>query len=173
MNKGKFFDIIRHTVFGGHLTSEQVYGLEKILDYKFAFFNNLLNNQFANILAQCTWETARRMTPICEYGDMGYLQSRPYFPWYGRGLIQITWQENYMKFGITNAEDALQWGPALDIMFRGMTVGMFTRHKLAEFLNADLTDFYHAREVVNGLDKAHLIEAISISYLKALEASGV
>lgn len=49
-----------------------------------------------------------------------YLSSKPYYPYYGRGLIQLTWQESYKKYGhykcFSNTEQsgtfvAIGWNP--------------------------------------------------------------
>lgn len=78
---------------------------------------------------------------------------------YGRGFVQITWPENYSKFGLHNPEDydrALDPEVAYDIAARGMRKGMFTKFKLSDFVNGEV-DYYNARQVVNGLDKYALI----------------
>lgn len=172
MDDAIFFSMVKQSVFGGRFSQSQVDGLNQFLDYQETNWPKLLRNQFANIFAQCTWETGRAMQPISEAGGPRYLRSKPYFPWYGRGLIQPTWQENYAKFGITNPEDALSWPVALDVAFRGMMNGMFTAHSLPQYCNETASDFFNARRVVNGLDKAHECAALSVSYLKALEAAG-
>lgn len=172
MDDAVFFSLVKHTVFGGHMSQGQVDGINNILDYAETHYPKLLRNQLSNIFGQCTWETEHKMQPISEDGGPRYLRNKPYWPWYGRGLIQITWQENYAKFDITSPDDALSWPRALDIMFRGMVDGMFSGHKLADYCNATVTDFYNARRVVNKLDRAQECAALSVSYLKAFEAAG-
>lgn len=73
----------------------------------------------------------------------------------GRGLPQITFHDNYAKFGIANNPDkALEMPMAVKIMFDGMVDGMFTGHKLADYFNATKTDWVNARRIINALDKA-------------------
>lgn len=56
--------------------------------------------QKAHFLAQCCHESMglRRTTEI---GG----RNKPYAPWYGRGLIQLTWQDVYKKYGEYIGED--------------------------------------------------------------------
>jgi hypothetical protein len=171
MNDHAFFDIVRHSVFGGALTPNQVEGLNKILDYRDEKYPAITEAQFAYILATAFWESARTMQPITELGTERYLRAKPYYPWIGRGLVQVTWDYNYKKFGALHPEDMLKWPQALDALFRGMLDGMFTAHKLSEFVNAEKADFFHARKVVNGLDKAAVISTIALCFWKALQAS--
>jgi hypothetical protein len=48
---------------------------------------------------------------------------------------------------------------AARILVQGMMEGQFTRRKLGEFITPQQADFYNARKVVNGLDKASMIAA--------------
>lgn len=166
-----FFRMVRESVFGGHLTPSQFDGINHILDYQEQNYPALLKSQFAAILGNCTWETGREMQPISEKGGPRYLRSKTYWPWIGEGLIQVTWQQNAMKFGAKEPGDLLQWPIALDALFRGCLAGMFTGKKISDFVNSTKTDFFNCREVVNGLDRAHEVAALCVSYYKALEAA--
>lgn len=59
----------------------------------------LLRNQMAYVLATAFHETAHTMKPINEMGGDKYLRSKKYWPYIGRGYVQITWRENYVKAG--------------------------------------------------------------------------
>ena len=55
----------------------------------------LLRNQAAYVLATAYWETARTMEPVREAFWMSEEWRRAnlrYFPWYGRGFVQLTWE---------------------------------------------------------------------------------
>lgn len=76
----------------------------------------------------------------------------------GRGLVQLTGETNYERFGLQNDPNAaLEPDMAVHIMFTGMKKGMFTGRKLSHYLNPDRKDYYNARRIINGLDKAALI----------------
>lgn len=98
-----------------------------------------------------------------------------YTGYYGRGLVQLTWQSNYEQMGdllgvdfVNNPELVLTSYNSAAILVLGMMEGSFTGKKLGEYINPEFTDFYNARKVVNGLDKASLIEGYAISLLENL-----
>ena len=87
----------------------------------------------------------------------------------GRGLIQITWKTNYLKFGIKDPAAALTWPVSLDVAFRGMIKGMFTGKKLSDYIKPGKTpNFVGARAIINGTDRAKLIAGYAASYLDAM-----
>jgi hypothetical protein len=170
MNRTIFYDYVKRAPFGGRITPAQREGLDKILDYWDE--SGLEDDRWlAYMLATVFHETAATMQPIEEKGGRKYLESKPYYPWYGRGLVQITWEENYKKFGLKRAEDALKWDKALDIMFRGMVDGMFTGRKLGQFFNERKDDPVNARKIINAMDKAKLIAGYHKNFLDSIEAA--
>lgn len=178
MNKTVFFEYVRKLPFGGRLTPDNVEGLNKILDYRASKYPTMPDVQLAYILATVFHETAGTMQPIKERGGETYLRSKKYYPWYGRGLIQITWKENYAKYGIKNPDDALTWPVALRVLFDGMVTGKFTGKKLSDYFNPNKEDPIWARSIVNGKrkgeplpDKANLIRDYYNAFGHALAAS--
>jgi putative chitinase len=90
----------------------------------------------------------------------------------GRGLVQITGRDNYVKFGIANEPDqALIDAIAVRIMFDGMERGMFTGKKLADFFDADTTDWLNARRIINSLDRAADIAGYAKAFYAAIKAA--
>lgn len=167
-----FFDTVR-PMFRG-LKQHQVEGCERIIEY--GAERGMSRLHLAYVLATTYHETAKWMQPIREgarrfgpsYSDAsaqravasiyakGIIRTNYALPtgpynksYYGRGLVQITWYDNYKKFGIAQDPDkALEWPIALRIMFDGMEKGMFTGKKLSMIKSTD--DFYEARAIVNG-----------------------
>lgn len=151
------------------MTSDQVEGCERILDYRDNTWGGMPDNELAYVLATVKWETAHTMQPVKEYGSENYLKSKKYYPYYGRGLVQITWKDNYAKFGVADRpDDALKWPAALDILFRGMIFGMFTGKKLADYITDNTHDYINARRIINGTDKAKDIANIAEKFRTAL-----
>ncbi len=170
MNPQYFFDRIRLAVFGGKMTQSQVSGINKILAYRESTWPKMSDDELAYVLATVTHETGFKMQPITEWGSPQYLKSKKYWPWIGRGLIQITWKTNYLKFGIKDPESALTWPVALDVAFRGMIFGMFTGKKLSDYIKPGKTlDYVGARAIINGTDRAQLVAHYANAYQNAFQ----
>jgi len=168
MSQKEFFDEIRRTVFGGSMTAAQVQGVTRIIEYRDTHYRGVTNTQLSYLLGTVFHETARKMCPCREYGSEAYLKSKKYYPWVGMGLVQLTWAQNFRKYGITNPKDALQWDNALHVCFDGMVRGVFTGKKLSDYISGSHVDFIGARRVINGTDRASLVAGYARSFQSAL-----
>jgi hypothetical protein len=169
---GTFFTEVRRTLFGGTLNGDQVEGMENILGYRDQEWSGMCDEELAYLLATTKWETAHTMQPIEEYGSQSYLQSKPYYPWYGRGLVQLTWEDNYKKYGFTRPEQALEWPGALHVAFEGMIFGRFTGKKLGDYITPGQRptqyQYEECRRIINGTDKKVEIAGLAFKFLDAL-----
>jgi putative chitinase len=122
------------------------------------------------------------MWPTSEYGSQSYLEGKSYYPYYGRGFVQLTWDYNYDKaskaLGLIDDRDLVKHPEvALDslisarIMFRGMAEGWFTGKKLGQYFNDDDDDPINARQIINGNDDDELIAGYHRTFLDALNES--
>ena len=134
-------------------------------------------NQAAYVLGTAEWETAHTLEPITEMGSASYLRSKPYWPFIGRGFIQLTWKANYEKAGaligadlVNDPELALEPNNAAKILVLGMKQGWFTGRKLADYINGTACDFVGARRIVNGTDRATEIAILAKKYQAELKA---
>ena len=154
----------------GSLKQSQVDGFEAILNkWQESALKDL--RHLAYMLATAWHETARTMQPITEYGSQKYLRSKKYWPYIGRGYVQLTWKRNYDKYGIADhPEKALEPDLAAHIMIDGMEKGIFTGKKLDDYFNARINDPVGARKIINGTDKDQLIAGYHKVFLKALGA---
>lgn len=170
MNRTTFFAYARRAPFGGRLSQDQVDGVNQILD---EWGRRALTDDrwLAYILATTFHETAGKMQPIREMGGEAYLRKKPYYPWVGEGLVQVTWEANHRKFGATAPGQLLTWPIALRALFDGMTKGMFTGKKLADYFGPTVDDPVNARRIVNGTDKAKLIAGYHKNFLDAIKAA--
>lgn len=179
MTMQSFFAAVRKAF--GPLSQKQVEGIEIILR---ATMDLPLAHQ-AYVLATAWHETAATMQPIAEYGKgakkaYGKKDSTGKAP-YGRGYVQLTWRENYVKadakLGLEGqlAADydlALRPDIAVQILVRGMVEGWFTGKKLRDYKPEsykDMAAYYAAmRPIVNGKDKAALIAGHALKFQDAL-----
>lgn len=170
-----FFAGIRQQPFDGKLTAGQVNGISAILD-EWERRKLVDLRWLADMLATAKWETAHTMQPITEMGGQRYLRSKKYWPWVGRGYVQLTWDYNYKAMNallreagfkqdiVANPELALEPDVAAFVMFEGMIRGTFTRKKLSDYFNDTKTDWLNARRIINGTDKAAEIAAIAKAF---------
>ncbi|RPD50070.1 hypothetical protein DNI29_04535 [Hymenobacter sediminis] len=184
-NIKQFFDSVRSGLFEGRLTQAQVQGIEAILTYYKVRYSDL--ESLAYILATAYHETARTMQPVREFGrGKGYdygrqlrMDRQPYTTpkhiYYGRGLVQLTWYENYQRTGkligqdlLNNPDLMLQLDVSVKVLVEGMVGGWFTGKKLADYFLGPKADPYNARRIINGLDKAQLIASYYTVFLDAL-----
>jgi hypothetical protein len=139
----------------------------------------LLRNELAYVLATAYHETAHTMKPIKEYGGDPYLKAKKYYPYVGRGYVQLTWDYNYKKASNKLGVDFIK-NPALlleakysaPILIDGMVEGWFTGKKLSGYITLRKSDFSGARRIVNGTDKADLIAGYAKAYDSDLNRIG-
>lgn len=187
MDRKVFFDGIRSRV---QLTDPNVAGFERILSYAEERGTRL--DDLAYILPTGYIETANTMQPVREafwLNEAWRKKNLRYWPWYGRGLIQTTWEQNYRKIAVAmglpedtfikNPDLLLEWEYALPAMFVGMEQGLYTGKKLSDYIDGidesdaeDLREFSNARRIVNGTDRAVEIGKLALVFEKALRLSG-
>lgn len=138
-----------------------------------------LRNQAAYLLATAYHETAHTMKPITEYGSQKYLRSKKYWPWIGRGYVQVTWEANYKKLKaksgvdvLSRPDDAMLPHVAALALVAGTMEGWWTGKGLTKYVTLQKSDFYNARRTVNGLDKAQQIAEYAKEYDKLLLEEG-
>jgi len=173
MDKAKFFAGLRSRdsgLFGTSLSQPQVEGTERIVDE--GQNRGMPLRQLAYVLATAYHETGTNMQPIREGGGEKYLRSKAYYPWVGEGLVQVTWEVNARKFGATAPGQLMQWPIALRAIFDGMSKGMFTGKRLADYIAGARADYVGARRIVNGTDRAALIAGYAKAFEMALGAGG-
>jgi hypothetical protein len=158
--------------------------------------------ELAYALATTRWETAHTFLPIKEKRFNRNTNPREWerqdrywrTGFYGRGYVQITWEENYRKAGqklagarivingtpvlvnaetfVQNPDYVLNQEAAYAICSRGMREGWFTGKKLGEFIrDGKPPDYVGARRVINGTDHAQDIAVLATQFELLLRAS--
>lgn len=180
----KFFCTIREPSRCGPLKTPQVVGMSEVIG---AATGAPLAHA-AYMLATAWHETARTMQPVREaywLSEDWRKKHLRYWPWYGRGYVQLTWEANYrtadraLGLGgklLEDADLAMQPDIAARIMRRGMDEGWFTGVKLSAVLPnsgvATRKQYMDARTIINGTDKADLIEDYAQWFERALRDGG-
>lgn len=99
----------------------------------------------------------------------------------GMGYPQVTGKSNYQKaqdiFGIPFVEQPelmMQSANAAKVMAHFMVKGLFTGHKLSDYLPqtgpATKQQFYPARRIINGLDRASDVAEYALKFQSYLQA---
>lgn len=181
----KFYESIR-TSFGG-LKQSQVDGFSRLLQ---AYGTASWSIPWAAYgVATGWWETKQTLEPVREaywLSEAWRKRNLRYYPWYGRGDVQLTWEANYRKADaalglngalIANPDLAMDPEISARIMVWGMSTGAFTGKKLGDFLRADATRgsfeaYKGARQIINGRDKDDEIADLALRMEAALVAGG-
>jgi hypothetical protein len=135
-----------------------------------------LKSQIAYVLATVQWETAQTFKPVREAfwkSEEWRKANLRYYPYYGRGFVQLTWHTNYSKYSkilgvdlVNNPDLAMDNNVSLFILVHGFKTGTFTGRKIIDYINPYTTDFVNARRCINLLDHAHDIAKLAEQYLK-------
>lgn len=187
MNAGEFFSTVRAKL--GSLSQSQVDGINSVL----AAARGAPLAYTAYMLATAWHETNKTMQPVREaywLSEEWRKRHLRYWPWYGRGYVQLTWEINYRKAdaecagaGLTKPNEIIRnpnvvMRPDVSayIMRRGMDEGWFTGVKLKDCLPmqgvASRKQYMDARTIINGRDKADLIEDYAQAFERALRDGG-
>lgn len=140
----------------------------------------------AYVMATVQHETAGTYRPIEEAGHIKSYETAQrirkklrYAPYWGRGYVQLTHKYNYQKYTnilgldlLSNPDLVMEKDLSLFILVHGMVLGMFTNHKMRQFVLGDNVDVIQMRSVVNGIPRGHTLpdkaELIAKHYEKHL-----
>lgn len=144
--------------------------------------HGLLRNQAAYVLATAYWETGRTMKPVVEaywLSETWRRKNLRYYPYHGRGYVQLTWKTNYVRAGKELGVDFVKFPQKLleprnsaEILVVGSKEGWFTKRRLSHYITLSKSDFVGARRIINGTDKKHQIADIAKAYDRELTRLG-
>lgn len=138
-------------------------------------------DQIAYIIATAEHETAGSFEPVREAYFLGepdaenHRRGLFYYPYYGRGYVQLTHDFNYRTYSkltgldlINDPDLAMRPDVALFTLVHGMKNGTFTGLSLDDFMSDSGFDFVEARRMINGTDRADDIAAIARDWASEL-----
>jgi len=191
IDREKFFRIVNRTLFNGKMNASQKEGMIRIID---EWERQKLTDKrlLAYMLGTTKHETASTMQPVIEaywLSEEWRRDNLRYYPYYGRGLPQLTWERNYRKMTellrhkfrhipdfdlVKHPEQALIPEVAIAVMFEGMLRGEsmrgdYTGKALEDYFTPTSSSWVAARYVVNGTDRAEEIADISRAFFAALD----
>jgi hypothetical protein len=137
-----------------------------------------MNTQIAYVLATTQWETSQTFKPVREAfweSEEWRKKHFRYYPYYGRGYVQLTWKNNYEKYSgllgidlVNNPDLAMDPKVALFVLVHGFKTGTFTGRKITDYISGSQTDFINARRCINGTDHASDIARLAEKFLHSL-----
>lgn len=175
IDRQHFFDTVRAELFGGSMSGKQVQGMERILEqYEVSGWSD--KRWLAYVLATVFHETAKQMQPVTERGGQAYLMRKKYYPYYGRDLVHTTWKANYEKVKQFSGIDVVahpdliaQLELAVQVAFKFMEKGWYTGKALKHYFNGVDNDWFNARRIINGTDRAELVAGYGRKFLSAIQ----
>ena len=188
IDRHRFFTSVRHTLFGADntLTQDQVNGCNTLLDEFERRYPKGDYKKLSYYLATAYWETNQTMQPVREayYISNNFETAEAwrkahlwYYPWYGRGYVQLTLETNYIResqadrTGVdlhANKELALDSKHAANIMFVGMEHGDYGGGPMSGYFSDTVERPKDARHLVNGTDHAAEIADIYWKFKAAI-----
>lgn len=198
-NEKKFFDKVRSSLFGGSLTQGVVDTLNAITEeyfkhgtdlrelaylYATAYhesFSSTKNPEWKPVREGFTQTNQGAINAVTSIYNRGIISKNYALPdsegksWYGRGLVQITFKDNYLRLGkrigedlVTDPDKTLELGVAVKLLVIGSLEGLYTGRKLSDYITPTSTDFVNARRVINGTDRAELVAGYAEKFYTAL-----
>ena len=135
-----------------------------------------LRQQIAYVLATTEWETARTFKPVKEgywirNAEAWRRKNLRYYPYDGRGFVQLTWKSNYAKYSkilgvdlVSHPDQVCDPNVALFILVHGCKNGTFTGVSIPKYINSHKVDYRNARRVINGTDKSYAIAQLAYKW---------
>lgn len=181
IDKDLFFQNYRNEF--GSLNQKQVDALNQFIDLTNKNIKEFSINQWAYAYATTHHETNATFEPVKEAYWINNAESwrkknLRYYPYYGRGFVQLTWFDNYKKYGdifyvniVENPDLVMDFELSFNIMVHGMKNGTYTGKKVSDYISNLKSDYVGARRVINGTDKAQLIASYANKFESILKNS--
>lgn len=168
VNRKLFFDLYRSDLDPNKkLDQNEVSDIDLFLTLFERDFRMFTIKQWAYVFATVYHETGATFHPAREaprVSDDWRKRNFRYYPYYGRGYVQITWERNYAVYSnklkidlLKNPDLAMNPSYSWFILIDGFKTGVFTGKKISDYINDAKTDYINARRIINGTDRAQSI----------------
>ncbi len=182
MNRSIFFKEYRNKLDKNRkLSQREVNAIDLFLDSYEKNIEYFTVYQWAYVFATAFHETAFTFEPVKEgltLSDDWRKRNLRYYPYYGRGYVQLTWKYNYLKYSeiigvdlVCNPDLALDHSKSFFILIHGMKNGIYTGARLDKYINDKRKSYKYARYVVNGKDKRDVIASYANIFEEILKTS--
>lgn len=182
INRKTFFDEYRRVIDKDNKLSQgEVEALDEFLDFMEEDINYFTIPQWAYVYATVFHETGFTFLPLREaprLSEAWRKRNFRYYPYYGRGYVQLTWLANYKLFTkllnidlVNNPDLAMVPRTAFKILVYGFKNGSFTGKKISDYISGTKVDYLNARRCINIMDKASTIASYAESFEKLLTKS--
>lgn len=179
MNRAKFFSEYRMNLDPDKtFTQKEVDALDGFLNMYEKNKSYFSKEQWAYVFATTFHETNATFLPVREaywLSESWRKKNLRYYPYYGRGYVQITWKENYERYQkklnkplVLTPDLAMTPEVAFFILIDGFKNGVFTGKKISDYINDSKKDYVRARYCINGTDKRDLIAKYANLFEKML-----
>src|SRR3990172_1240118 len=178
INRKFFFDFLRGlNLFQRRLNKSQVSGVTDLLDYWERLRLNCDDRWLAYILASVYHETGGLMIPVREgFADTDAGARAHVERLYGRGRVQNTWEENYIKLERRfkrpfHSQPDLLLDSKIDaeVSIVGHIEGIWrSGHKLSRYFNTRQDNWVGARLIVNPDSNGRLIAGYAKLFYAAI-----
>lgn len=193
-----FFRAVDKSLFFRPLSESQRNGTRDVIDYWLKHFPKGDRRWLAYILATVYHETGELMVPVREGFKKTDAEARQHVrnmfirgrisqdyakpvngvSYFGRGRVQNTFFDNYRKLARRFGKDFVNEPSLLldsrtdaEVTVVGHVEGLWTKFQLSDFIKGEKCDYFHARQIVNKLDKASKIEAHAKAFERAIALS--
>ncbi|WP_051289355.1 glycoside hydrolase family 19 protein [Chryseobacterium daeguense] len=164
MNRKIFFDEYRKNLDPDKsLSQKEVEAIDLFLNFYERDQAYFTLPQWAYVFATVFHETGSTFLPVREAPRLSEdwrKRNFRYYPYYGRGYVQITWDYNYKAYSKKLGVDllkipdlAMKPDYAWFILIDGFKNGVFTGKKISDYINDKKKDYRNARRCINGTDR--------------------
>ena len=143
------YEMEGYTISWADISDESVNELNSVLNK----YEINTTERIAHFIGQCSIES-HCGDWLTELGGDDYLRQFDYYPYYGAGYIQLTWEENYSRFAEAMGDQNIMLGPQyVADNYAWEAAGWFWSQNGINDLIDDGASVYDITQIVRGFDE--------------------